>query len=125
MPAVAVREHLTANYYVDQAIFNNVHESSLLRLDPDEQLKLDKQDSILLNSTLTSPKTIIEIPTISYVDSLHESSSNRWDLSSVYNKQDKEFHNNKSTNLDSVSVNRNPSSDHELFNKNYLEKELH
>ena len=30
------------------------------------------QDSILLNSTLTLPNTIIELPTKSYVDSLHE-----------------------------------------------------
>ena len=30
----------------------------MLRLDPDEQLKLDEKDSIVLYSTLTSPKTI-------------------------------------------------------------------
>ena len=44
----------------------------MLRLDPDEKLDLNNQDSIILNSTLTSPKTIIEIPTKSYIDSLHE-----------------------------------------------------
>ena len=33
-----------------------VDESSLLRLDPDEKLDLDNQDSIILNSALTSPK---------------------------------------------------------------------
>ena len=58
MPAVG--EHLTAKYYVDHAIFLSVHESSLLKLDPNEQLKLDEQDSIVLKSTLTSPKTKIE-----------------------------------------------------------------
>ena len=57
MPAVG--EHLTAKYYVDDAIYHRVHESSLLRLDPNEKLKLDEHDSIILNSTLTSPKTII------------------------------------------------------------------
>ena len=41
----------------------------MLRLDPDEKLKLDEQDSIIPNSTLTSPKTTKEIPTKSYVDS--------------------------------------------------------
>ena len=45
--------------------------------------KLDEQVSIIPNSTLTSPKTIIEIPTKSFVDSLHENSRNRQDLSSV------------------------------------------
>ena len=44
----------------------------MLRLHRDEKLKLDEQDSILLNSTLTSPRTIIELPTKTYVDSLHE-----------------------------------------------------
>ena len=63
--------------YVDNALSDGVNEQSLLRLDPDEKLK---QDSINLNSTLTSPKTIIELPTKSYVDSLHESSRNRRDL---------------------------------------------
>ena len=44
----------------------------LLRLDPDEKLNLDEQHSIILSSTLTSPKTVIEIPTKSYIDSLYE-----------------------------------------------------
>ena len=59
----AVREHLTPQYYVDQATLYNMDDPSLLTLDPDELIKLDEQDSIKLNSTLTSPKTIIEIPT--------------------------------------------------------------
>ena len=97
-----LEEHLTPKIYVDHAISNIVAESSLLRLDPDE--KLDEQDSILLNSTLISPKTIIERPTKNYVDSLHESSRNRRDLSSVFNDQDNEFDNNKLTNLVSQSI---------------------
>ena len=59
----AVREHLTPKFYVDEAISHSVDESSLLRLDPDEKLKLDEQDSIILNSNLTLPKTKTEIPT--------------------------------------------------------------
>ena len=85
IPAVA--EHLTSKYYVDNAISYSVDESSMLTLDPDEQIKLDEEDSIILNSTSTSPKTILELPTKSYVDSLHESSRNRRDLSSVFNEQ--------------------------------------
>ena len=154
--------------YVDNAI----DEPSLLRLDPDEKLK---QDSIFPNSTLTSPKTIIEIPTknyvdnilndpsiikntdnvdfndkyidyirwirvnevptwkndltpkvyvdnairgvIGYVDNLHKINRNRRDLSSFFNDQDNEFDNFKLTNLDSVIVNRDPSSDNKLANK--------
>ena len=63
MPAVG--EHLTAKYHVDNAISDRVNEQSLLRLDIDEKLT---QDTIILNSTLTTPKTIIELSTKNYVD---------------------------------------------------------
>ena len=63
-----LEEHLTPKIYVDNAISYIVDEASLLRLDPDEKLT---QNSILLNSSLTSPVTIIELPTKSYIDSLY------------------------------------------------------
>ena len=91
----ANREHLTPKYYVDQAISYHVNEPSLLRLDPYEKLNLDEQHSIVPNSTLTSPKTVLELPTKSFVDSLHENSRNRRDLSSVFIDQDNEFDNKK------------------------------
>ena len=122
MPAVA--EHSTAKYYVDNAIFCSVHEPSLLRLDPDEKLQLDEQFSIVLNSTLTTPKTILELPTKPYVNSLHRINRNRRDLSSVFNDQDNEFDNNKLTNLDSVTINRNPISDNEVSNKNFVDDSI-
>ena len=52
-------DQVTSKFYVDNIIRHNVVESTLLRLDPDEKINLDEQDSIILNSTLTSPKTII------------------------------------------------------------------
>ena len=67
---VAVSEESTAKYYVDQVFFNSVDESSLLRLDPFEELNLDEQDYTIPNSSLKSPKTIIEKPTKIYFDSL-------------------------------------------------------
>ena len=120
----AIPEHLTAKIYVDNAISYSVDESSLLKLDSDEKLKPDEQDFIVLNSALTSPKTIIELPTKSYVESLHESSRESRDLSSVINDQDIEFDNNKITNLDSVTNRRSPSSDNEVSNKKYVDDEL-
>ena len=102
----ADREHLTLKFYIDEAIYYWLDESSLLRSDPDEKLNPDEQASIILNSSITSPKTKIKIPTKSYVDSLHESSRNRRDLSSVYNDQDNEFDSNKFNSLDSTTVNR-------------------
>ena len=122
MPAVG--EHLTAKYYVYHAIFHSVNESSLLGLDLYEKLKQDEQDSIVLISTLSSPKTIIEIPTKSYVDSLHQINWNRRDLLSVFNDQDNELDNKKLTNLDSVTVNRNPISDNEISRKKYIDDSI-
>ena len=174
-----IDSHLTAKLYVDNAISDGINEQSLLRLDPDEKLT---QDSIILNSTSTSPKMIIELPTknyvnnkfndpsiikntdhadfnnnyldnvrmitvtelpewpneltpkiyvdnalselLSYVNELHEINRNKRDLSSVFNDQDNEFDNNKLTNLDSVTVNRNPNLDNEPANKKYIDDEL-
>ena len=117
----AVREHLTPKFYVDEAITYYVDKSSLLRLDPDEILYLDEQDCIIPNSNLTSPKTKIELPTKSYVDSLHESSRTRRDLSSVLNDQDNEIDNFKLTSLDSITVNRDLYLDNELADKKFLD----
>ena len=111
MPAFG--EHLTAKYYVDSAISDTVDESSLLRLYPDEKTKLDERDSIVLNSTLTTPRTIIELTTKPYVDSLREIDRIRGESSSVFNDQDNEIDNNKITNLDGVTVKRKPTSDNE------------
>ena len=77
-----------------------------------------------MNSFLTSPTTIVEIPTNSYLDSSHENSANETDLSSVFTNQKNEFDNDKLTNIDSVSVKRNPTSDHELVDKKHLDDEL-
>ena len=68
-------DQVTSKLYVDNFVRNSVDESTLLRLDPDEKLNLDEQDSIFLNSTLSSlktdtvlSKTKIELPTKNYVD---------------------------------------------------------
>ena len=102
-------EHLTPKFYVDNFVLDCVGEQSLLRLDPKGKIHYGNLDSLFLNSRITSPRTVIELPTKSYVDSLHESSRNRRDLSSVFNDQDNEFYNNKLTNLDSITVNRDPN----------------
>ena len=58
----AVRELLTSKFYVDEANSHSVDESSIKKLDPDEKLKLNEQGSLILISTLTSSKMILEIP---------------------------------------------------------------
>ena len=42
----------------------------------------------------------------------------------VKNNKDNDFNDNKITNLDSVQVNRNPSSDNELANKKYIDDSI-
>ena len=101
-------------------------ESSFLRLDPDEKLKLDEQDSISLNSKLPSSKTI-EIPTKAYIDSIHqENEGNRGDLGLdfydesndlVKNIKKKFFDDSILTNLDRVSVNKIPLINDEVSSK--------
>ena len=115
---------LTPKFYVDNFVLDNVAEESLLRVDPKSDIHFGKIDSIFVNSSITSPRTIIELPTKSYVDSLHEINRDRRDLSSVFNDQDNEFDNNKLTNLDSITVNREPNLDHELSNKKYVDDSI-
>ena len=69
-------------------------DSSFLRLDPIEKLKLIEQDSINLNFTLTSLKTEIKIPTKSYVANSHENNRESRVLSTIFNDQENELINN-------------------------------
>ena len=87
----AVNSHLTCKEYVDNNINWAVDNSSLLRLDSNEQLDIPNQDYITLNSAFTSPPAIINIPI-----------SNQ---NLVRNNQDNDFNNYKLTNILSVSVN--------------------
>ena len=128
LPQIA--SHQTAKLYVDNAI----DDTSFLRLDPDGALDLDNQDSIILNSTLTEPKTIIEIPTKTYIDSLHEENERSrrdlgidfYDESSdlVKNNQDNNFNDNKLTNIISITLKNNPSDNNHVSNKKYIDDEL-
>ena len=120
----AVREHLTPKNYVDQLIFYRMDELSLLRLDTNEELNPDEKDSIFRISSLTSPETIIGLPTKNYVDSWHEIRRNRRDLSPVSNDQDIEFDTNNLTKLDSITANRNPNLDNRLANKKHVDDSI-
>ena len=61
-------DHVTSKLNADNTIRSNVVESILLRLDPDEKVDLNEQESMILNPTITSPETTIEVPTKNYVD---------------------------------------------------------
>ena len=113
-----VPANLTAQYYVDEALHIKVDESPLLGLKPDEELNVDQQDSITLNSFPTSTTTITEIPAKAYVDGLHENSRNRRDKFTVLNDQANEFDNSNLLNLDSFAVNIGPIVVNDFSEKN-------
>ena len=124
MPVIENTKTPRSDIYVENAISNSVDESSLLRLDPDEKLKLDEHYSRNINSSSTSPKTKIECSTKLYVGSLHENSRSRRNLSAVLNDRYNEGDYIKFTNLNSNTFRRDPSTDEKLANKNYVDGSL-
>ena len=111
-----IDSHLTAKLYVDNAISDGVNEQSLLRLDPDEELK---QDSIILNSTLTSPKTIIQLPNKNYVDNKFN------DPSIIKNTDHVDFNDKYLDNLRRIRGNEMPVAPNDLIPKLYVDNAIH
>ena len=122
--------HLTAELYVDNAI----DEVSLVRNNQDNDFNnynLTNINSITLNKPTENDNEVI---TKAYVDQFHqENESSRRDLGIgvfdessdlVKNNQDNDFNDNKLTNIDSVTVNRNPISDKEVANRKYIDDEI-
>ena len=110
-----IDSHLKPKLYVDNAISDSVDESSLLILDPDEKLK---QNSIILNSTATSPKTILEIPTKNYVDNKFN------DLSIIKNTDHVDFNDKDIDNVRWIRVNELPEWKNDLTPKIYVDNAL-
>ena len=75
-----------------------------------------------------------EVITKAHVDQFHqENERSRRDVGLdfynessdlVKNNQDNDLNDNKLTNIDSITVNQNPTSDNELSNKKYIDDEL-
>ena len=125
-----IDSHLTGKLYVDNAI----DESSLVRNNKDNDFNnydLNNRNSITLNKQAVNDNQVL---TKAYVDQFNqEKERSRRDLridfydestDSVINNQDKDFNDNKLTNLDFITINRNPTSDKEVSNKNYMDDEL-
>ena len=105
-------------------------EPSLVRYNKDNDF--NNHNLIIKNSITLYSQGIIESPVITkaYVDQFHnDNERNRRDVGfSFYNEevdlvknnQDNDFNDNKSTILYSITVNRNPSSNHELAKKSML-----
>ena len=125
-----IDSHLTPKLYVD----NSIDETSLVRNNKDNNFgnyNLTNINSITLNKQAGNDNEVI---TKAYVDRFHqENERSRRDVGlSFYNEevdlvknnQDNNLNDNKLTNIDSITINRNPTSDNELVNKKYLDDEL-
>ena len=106
-------DQLTSKLYVDNIVRNSIDESSLLRLDPDEKLNLDEHDSVLLYSTLTSSKTIIELPTKNYVDNKFNDPTIKKNTTHV------DFNDKNLDNVRFIKVNSMPAVGEQLTAKFY------
>ena len=123
----AIGQHLTLKVYVDNAI----DETPLVRNNKDNDFSnynLTNIKSITLNKQAENANEVI---TKSYVDQFHsDNERNRRDVGLLFyneevdlvkNNQDNDSNDNKLTNIDSITVNRNPTSDNEVSNKKYID----
>ena len=119
-----VDSHLTAKLYVD----NSIDEPSLFRNNKDNDFgnyNFTNINSITLNKQAENDNEII---TKAYVDQFHQENERSrrdvgFDFSDelsdlVNNNQDNDLKGKKLTNLDSITVNRDPTSDKEIVNEN-------
>ena len=116
--------------YVD----NSIDEISLIRNNTNNDFgnyNLTNINSITLNN---QPITDNEVVTKSYVDQFHnDNERSRRDLGIdfynessdlVKNNQDNNFNDNKLTNINSITINNNPSDDNHVCNKKYVDDEI-
>ena len=113
-----LEEHLTPKQYVDQVFSNIVDESSFLRLDPDEKLKLHEKSSIFVNSTLISAKTIQELPTKPYA------AKKIFEPRIIKNTSHVDFNVKNLDNVRFVKVNSMPAVGEHLTAKYYVDKAI-
>ena len=127
-----IDSHSTPKLYVD----NSFNDPSIIKNTDNVDLIKENLDNVRwVNVNKMSPPLgehlipIIYLERVSYdirsnIDNLHEINRKRRDLTTVFNDQDNEFENNILTNLDSITVKRNPTLDNELSNKKYIDDEL-
>ena len=126
---INIKEACSKNY-VDN-LFNDL---SIVKNNKDNDFgnyNLTNINSITLNTQAENDNEVI---TKAYVDQFHnDNERNRRDVglsfyneepNLVKNNQDNDFNDNKLINIDSITVNRTPTSDNELSTKKYIDDEL-
>ena len=125
-----IDSHLTPRLYVENA----VDEPSLVRNNKHNDFNNNSLTNIN-NSTLNKQaENDNEVITKAYVDQFHDDNErNRTDVGlSFYNEevdlvknnQDNDFNENKLTNINSITINNNPTDDNHVSNKKYIDDEL-
>ena len=122
--------HLTAKLYVD----TEIDQSSLVRNNQDNDfnnINLTNINSITLNTQAVNDNQVI---TKAYVDQFHnDNERNRRDVGLnfyneevdlVKNNQDNDFNDNKLTNINSITINKNPTDNDHASNKKYVDDQL-
>ena len=125
-----IGSHLRPRLYVDNA----VDESSSVRNNQDNDFNCNKFtniNSITLNTQAVNDNQVI---IKAYVDQFHqENERSRRDVGLdlydesndiVKNNQDNDLTDNKLTDINSITINNNPTDDNHVGNKNYIDDEL-
>ena len=125
-----IDSHFTAKLYVDCAI----NEASLARNNQGNDFSnhnLTNINSITLNTKAVNDNQVINKAYVDHFDQENERSrrdlgTDFYDESSdlLKNNQDNDLNDMKLINLDSVFINRIPTSDNEFSNKNFIDDEL-
>ena len=127
LPTQDFNSRLIAKFYVD----NVVDEVSIVRNNQDNDLNFHNSTNlknITLNTQAVKDNQLITKAYEYHFHQVNERSRrdlgiDSYDESSdlVKNKQDNDLNDNKSTNLDSIKVKRNPTSDNEFAIKEYVD----
>ena len=125
-----IDSHLTPRLYVDNAI----NETSLVGNNKDNEFgnyNLTNMNNITLKTQAVNDNQVI---TKAYVDQFHQENERSrrnfgldfYDESSylVKNIQDDDLNDKKLTILDSITINRNPTSDNEVSIKKYIDDSI-
>ena len=125
-----IDSHLTAKLYVD----TEIDQSSLVRNNQDNDfinINLTNTNSITSNTQAVNDNQVI---TKAYVDQFHQENERSrrdvgldfYDESSdlVKNNQDNDLNDNKLTNINSITINNNPTDDNHVSKKKYIDDEL-
>ena len=125
-----IDSHLTPKLYID----TEIDQSSLVRKSQDSDFNnnnLTNRKSVILNTQAVNDNQVIMK---AYVDQFHqENERSRRDVGLdfydesndlVKNNQGNDFNDNKLTNINSITINNNPTDDNHVSNKKYIDDEL-